>query len=62
MSITKIRIERANTPTARVHWRLPNWFHFNVQGNKPRMLDYRDELRQQALWDQKCIQPSKRAS
>lgn len=62
MPIAKIRIERANTPTARVHWRLPNWFYLDVPSIKPKMLDYGDELRQQALWDQKCIQPSKRAS
>lgn len=58
----KLRIKRANTPTVRLHEVLPDWFYLYMAMVVPGMLDYVDELRQQALWDQKCTQQSKRAS
>lgn len=58
----KIRIRRANTP-----W--PSMAGVNSESailclwfNGSPLFDYVDELRQQALWDQKCTQQSKRAS
>lgn len=47
----KIRILKANTEMASVHWHLPSWFYENSKEIKPAMLDYRDELRQQARWN-----------
>lgn len=62
----KLRIKRANTESPhlelipvslrRRYGRL--WLCEHI----PLVCDYMDELRQQALWDQKCIQQSKRAS
>lgn len=49
--MNKIRITCANTERALIHWRLPAWFYLDVPSIKPRVLSYRDELRQQARWD-----------